>query len=87
MMENVFKPVSLDKKKYHDENVKIRIFNKGDLVWRWYPLWAKQKLGFGWRGPYRVIKKISTVTYQIQCCKTDVLVVVHVDHLKPYVSE
>lgn len=34
----------------------------------------------------QVIKKISSVTYQIKCCKIDVLVVVHDDHLKPYVS-
>lgn len=38
-------------------------------------------------GSMQVIKKISTVTYQIKCCKIDVLVVVHVDLLKPYVSD
>ena len=38
-------------------------------------------------GSMQVIKKISTVTYQIKCCKIDVLVVVHVDHLQPYVTE
>lgn len=35
----------------------------------------------------QVIKKISTVTYQIKCCKINVLVVVHVVHFKPYVSD
>ena len=56
-------------KRYHDENLKHRSFIVGDLVWRWYPPWSKQKLGLGWRGPYKVTRKISTVTYQIQCCQ------------------
>ena len=65
-------------KHYYDTKLKARAFDIGPLVWHWYPPIAKQKLGFGWTGPYRVTRKISDITYQITLCKT-----VHVNHLKP----
>ena len=72
---------------YYDENLKPRKYDSDDLVWRWYPPWAKQKLGLGWRGPYKVIKQTSTVTYLVECCHTQTQIIVHVDHLKSYWGE
>ena len=48
---------------------------------------ANKKLGLKFIGPYRVIKKLSEVTYEIQAHITGKKKVVHVNHLKPYLSE
>ncbi|CAC5414061.1 unnamed protein product [Mytilus coruscus] len=45
---------------------------------------ANKKLGLGWTGPYKVIKKITDLTYRIQKDTSAKQLVVHVDHLKPY---
>ena len=42
------------------------------------------KLGLGWTGPYKIINKLSTVTYKIQRDPATKPIVVHVDHLKLY---
>ncbi|CAC5376954.1 unnamed protein product [Mytilus coruscus] len=63
---------------------KIRSFEENSFVWRWYPPEANKKLGLGWTGPYKVIKKITDLTYRIQKDTSTKQLVVHVDHLKPY---
>jgi hypothetical protein len=60
--------------------LKPRSFEKNILVWRWYPPLANAKLGLGWTGPYEVLSKISSVTYQIEHVKTMKRLIVHVDH-------
>ena len=71
-------------KKYYDRGLKPRAFSKDDFVWRWYPPTAGIKLGLGWTGPYKVIDKITEVTYRIKKTPESSCIVVHVDHLKPY---
>ena len=71
-------------KKNYDKGLKPRSFKESDFVWRWYPPIARTKLGLGWTGPYKVIQKLSDVTYKIQKDSKSSLIVVHVDHLKPY---
>ena len=51
---------------YYDKCLKPRKYQKGDLVWRWYPPTANQKLELGWTGPYLVVDRISETTYSIQ---------------------
>ena len=70
-------------KRYYDVKLKPRQYEKEQLVWCWYPSHAKQKLGLGWTGPYKIIRKISDITYQIESCRNAKLKIVHVDHLKP----
>lgn len=70
-------------KRYYDTKLKFRKFYDDQLVWCWYPPLAKQKLGLGWTGPYRIVRKISDITYQITSCETGKIKTVHVDHLKP----
>lgn len=69
-------------KRYHDVRLKPREFAIDDLEWRWYPPKANQKLGSGWTGPYRVIRKFSDITYDIRHDATNTMVVVRVDHQK-----
>ena len=71
-------------KKYYDRNLKHRTYERDDFVWRWYPPTANVKLGLGWTGPYKILQRISDVTYQIQRLPDSNPIVVHVDHLKPY---
>ena len=73
-------------KKHYDRGVKPRSFSEGDYVWRWYPPHANVKFGLGWIGPYLVKKKITSVTYQIQRNPQSREIIVHVDHLKPYMG-
>ena len=78
------KRAALKQKKYYDRGLKPRQFSEDDYVWRWYPPTAGAKLALGWIGPYKVIKKITEVTYRIQKTPDSSCIVVHVDHLKPY---
>ena len=71
-------------KKYYETGLKPREISSEDFVWRWYPPTAGFKLGFGWVGSYKVIDKITDVTYETQKFSGSDYIVVHVDHLKPY---
>ena len=74
---------SFKKKRYHDTKLKVRSFEPNTLVLRWYPPEANQKLGLGWTGPYKVVRKFTDITYEINRCTGGKLKIVHVDHLKP----
>lgn len=74
-------------KETYDKNLKIREFEENSFVWRWYPPEANKKLGLGWIGPYKVIRKISDLLYKIQKDRKTKSIVVHVDHLKQYIGE
>ena len=73
-------------KEFHDLKVHGEPFKAGDCVWlhSHAPKGTSRKLHHPWTGPYKVIKKVSDVTYRIQHlyrnrqCK-----VVHFDRLKP----
>ena len=61
-------------------------YQVGDLVWLHNPVipkGAKRKLHCPWTGPYRVVKKLSTVVYRIQDTNRRKRLVVHFDRLKP----
>ncbi|MEW8339218.1 MAG: hypothetical protein AB2708_05155 [Candidatus Thiodiazotropha taylori] len=64
--------------------MKVRKYKPNEFVWRWYPPLAGLKLGLGWTGPYKVIDRLSSVTYKIQRDPKSKPLVSHVDHLKPY---
>ncbi|CAG2243564.1 unnamed protein product [Mytilus edulis] len=73
-------------KLYYDRGLKVRKFEPNCWVWRWYPPKVNQTLGLGWTGPYLVIEKITDVTYKIQKSEQTKSIMVHVDHLKPYLG-
>lgn len=74
-------------KNYFDRGLKARRYEIGEYVWRWYPPALGNKLGMGWSGPYKVVRKLSEVTYEIQKTPQHRPVTVHVDHIKPYWGE
>ena len=78
------KPSALKQKRAYDVGLKPRKFNADDIVWRWYPPLGNQKLAMGWVGPYKIIERLTDVTYKIEHVDNKKQLVVHVDHLKPY---
>ena len=70
-------------KHYHDVNLKPRSFEIGTMVWRFYPPKANQKLSSGWTGPYRIMRKISDITYEAAYLPTGKSYILNVDHIKP----
>lgn len=83
--DNLLKAAVRQKNNY-DRGIKPRNFAVGDFVWRWYPPTAGIKLGLGWIGPYKILEKITDVTYKIQESPDSRQINVHVDHLKPYLG-
>jgi hypothetical protein len=74
-------------KKTYDSKLKIREYQDGDFVWRWYPPTANTKLGLGWTGPFKVILRKSNLVYGIQKVPNAKILFVHIDHLKPYCGD
>ena len=74
-------------KQLYDKKVHGKPFEVGDLVWLHSPAVAKgksRKLHHPWQGPFRVIKKLSDITYRIQSTRRKHRrIVVHFDRLKP----
>ena len=71
----------------HDRKAKSQTFDRGDWVWYFYAPAARQKLGYGWQGPYLVICQLGPVTYRVQKEEHSLPKVVHSSQLKPYVSD
>lgn len=63
------------------------VYRVGQWVLLFYPPVANLKLGLKFIGPFKVTRKMSDVTYEIESPVTLKKKVVHVDHLKPYLSE
>ena len=66
-------------KLYHDRKAVKVDYKAGDWVWYLNVPESKLKLGKPWTGPFKVIKKMSEVTYLID--RRGKEVVVHVSHL------
>ena len=75
-------------KAFYDRKVYGKPYTLGDLVWLYSPVPQKgtsRKLYHPWTGPFKVVKKISDVTYRIQQQQGKRLrKIEHFDRLKPY---
>ena len=73
-------------KDLHDKRAHGKLYNIGDYVWLHSPVVPRggsRKLHHPWTGPYKVITKLSDVTYRIQSLdKKRLRKVVHFDRLK-----
>ena len=73
-------------KELYNRKVNGDEYQVGDLVWLHNPVipkGAKRKLHCPWTGPYRIVKKLSTVVYRIQDTIRRKRLVFHFDRLKP----
>jgi hypothetical protein len=71
-------------KSHYDLRHYPKTYEPEQFVWRWYPPAAKQKLGKGWTGPYKIISCPSPHNCVIQKTPETAAIRVHIDHLKPY---
>ena len=68
---------------------RIRQYLPGQLVWRYYPPWANEKLSSAWTGPWEVLFQYPNATVKIQLARGGVgarekaIIVVHASCLKP----
>ena len=73
-------------KEIYDRKAHGKSYEKGDLVWLHnaaVPKGKSKKFHKPWEGPFRVVKKISDVTYRVQLLSNNrKRVVVHFDRLK-----
>ena len=53
---NLRKAANRQKRNY-EKNSKPRHFENENYAWRWYPPHANIKLGLGWIGPYKIVKR------------------------------
>ena len=68
-------------KRQYDKNIKLHDFKAGDLCML-LELWPKHKYSKRWRGPYKVVKKISDHNYVVDADGTEK--VVNLSKMKPY---
>ena len=72
-------------KKYYDQKLSWQSFQQGDQVFVFFPnvkpgLTTKQACL--WRGPFKVIVKITDVTFKINCGRKGKPQVIHVDRIR-----
>ena len=72
-------------KRQYDRRKRTPKFTVHDWVWRLVP--TRQKLVLNWHEPYLVIEHIGEVNYKIHKSPKSKQIVVHVDHLKPYLGD
>ena len=74
-------------KEFYDKKVHGEPYSEGSLVWLCSPVVNKnagRKLHLPWTGPYKIVRRISPVTYRIQhTLFPRKRLVVHFDRLKP----
>ena len=68
---------------------RVRQYRVGQMVWRYYPPWANEKLSSAWTGPWIVKRQFPNATVQVQLAKGGVgakentRLIVHASCLKP----
>ena len=78
---------ALGQAKHYNRLSREQMHKPGDWVLLFYPPLARQKLGLKFLGPYRVTRKLNEVNYEIEAPETKKTKIVHINQLKPYLSE
>lgn len=87
MAQNSLLEASRKQKTLYDRRVSKHSYKIGDAVWlRSYrkPRGLSRKLQLRWEGPFKIVGKISDLTYKVQKNKKSDFKVVHFNRLKPY---
>jgi O-acetyl-ADP-ribose deacetylase (regulator of RNase III) len=76
--------------KYHDKSHQMITFNPGDSVLIKFPFnesGKSPKLASRYRGPFKIIKKINDLNYQVQLKLNNKITtdVIHIRRMKPYI--
>ena len=73
-------------KRLYDGHQKEKIFAPGTLVMLYYPNKLLNKLSKRCTGPYRVLKQLSPVTYEIEDLRGSERQIVHVQRIKEFMN-
>ena len=77
-------------KEIYDRNAKPYPYQVGDKVWVFTPKIIKglsRKLMYSWHGPYRLVHKLTPVTFELRTQTNKLLKApVHVNRMKPFVD-
>ena len=60
-------------KEYYDRRARPRVFECGDVVFRFCPPRAQRKVGPKWDGPYIVVRHVGGNTYELKTAKGTVM--------------
>ena len=78
-------------KALYDRHTAEKLFSVNDLVWLHQPavpVGIAPKFHRPWKGPYRITQKVSTAVVRITLCQNPRrTVIVHIDRLKPYLTD
>ena len=69
MVRDHLKVAAEKRKSYYDASVRAKQFSEGDAVWYFYPrkyVKRSRKWSFTYVGPYKILRKMSDVTFEIQ---------------------
>ena len=81
---NAIKTKQIASKKYHDVDINVQNFIKGEWVYIWKPApkgCESRKFYDHWQGPYEVVMKITSHSYQIKLAENK-LDIVHMELMK-----
>ncbi|KAH3699593.1 hypothetical protein DPMN_074551 [Dreissena polymorpha] len=74
-----------EKRKYHDRALSYETFQSGDRVYVYFPIRNREgspKFTSYWRGPYRVLEKLTCVLYKVDCGRAGATRVIHSDRMR-----
>ena len=74
-------------KKYYEAGLKVRQYSQQNFIWRWELPLAALTLGLVWTGPYKGLRKLSSVNYEVQRDPKTKPIVLYVDDIKAYLGE
>ena len=82
--ENI-KTAMVRQKKYHDQKLSWQKFVPGCQVYVFFPIrkaGRSPKFTSYWRGPYKVLSKMTDLTYKVDCGRSGKPQVIHVDRMR-----
>lgn len=72
-------------KRYHDQKLSWQKFKPDDQVYVYFPIrkvGRSPKFTSYWQGPFKVLRKLTDLTYKVDCGQRGKPQVVHVDRLR-----
>ena len=73
-------------KRNYDANCKPFDYKVGQMVWKWVPPGGSKKLVTGWKGPYRIVRKITDINCDLQLRPGEAPIRANVNQLKPHLG-
>lgn len=79
------KTAMVRQKKYHDHKLSWQIIEPGSQIYVFFPIrkaGQSPKFTSYWRGPYKVLSKLTDLTYKVDCGPRGMPQLIHVDIMR-----